>query len=63
MHRDRVQILVGVVEILTVPSWAENSPYDIGDKTQMFIDKLLIRDTERVWFTQHQGKNIPAIPS
>ena len=38
------------------------SPFDVGNRVQLFVDRVLVRDTERVWFTQHQGKKHPANP-
>ena len=38
------------------------SPYDVGSKAQLFVDQLLVRETERVWFTQHQGTKHPDNP-
>lgn len=41
------------------PGWAMESPVNVADKTQLFVDRLLVRDTQRVWFGQHQGKKHP----
>jgi hypothetical protein len=38
------------------------SPFDVGNRAQLFVDRVLVRDTERVWFTQHQGRKHPANP-
>jgi len=42
--------------------FAAASPHDVGDRAQLFVDRLLVRDTERVWFTQHQGRKHPKNP-
>lgn len=41
---------------------ASESPFDVGGKAQLFVDRLLVRRSERVWFTQHQGKKHPENP-
>lgn len=38
------------------------SPFDVGNRVQLFIDKTLIHRTDRVWFTQHSGKKHPDNP-
>jgi hypothetical protein len=38
------------------------SPFDVGNRAQLFVDRVLVRDTDRVWFTQHQGKKHPDNP-
>lgn len=47
---------------LVQPFESRVSPFDVGNRSQLFIDRVLVRDTERVWFTQHQGKKHPANP-
>lgn len=38
------------------------SPFDVGNRAQLFVDRLLVRETENLSFTQHQGKPHPANP-
>ena len=38
------------------------SPYDVATRSQLFADKLLVRDTKAVSFTLHQGKKHPQNP-
>lgn len=38
------------------------SPFNVSNRAQLFVDRVLVRDTERVWFAQHQGKLHPANP-
>lgn len=38
------------------------SPFDVGNRVQLFVDRVLVRETERVWFTQHQGQKHPQNP-
>jgi hypothetical protein len=33
-----------------------NSPFDVGSKTQLFIDQHLVRDSRQIAFTLHQAK-------
>ena len=42
--------------------FAATSPYDVANKAQLFVDRLLVRETERVWFTQRQGRKHPGNP-
>ena len=38
------------------------SPFDVGTAAQLFVDRILVRDTQRIWFTQHQGRKHPDNP-
>ncbi|MEX1231758.1 MAG: GDSL-type esterase/lipase family protein [Planctomycetaceae bacterium] len=38
------------------------SPFNVGTASQLFVDRLLVRDSERIWFTQHKGNKHPANP-
>jgi hypothetical protein len=38
------------------------SPFDVGNRAQLFVDRVLVRDADRVWFTQHQGQKHPENP-
>jgi hypothetical protein len=38
------------------------SPFNVADKTQLFIDKVLVRDTKGVSFTLHPATKHPANP-
>lgn len=38
------------------------SPFDVGTASQLFVDRIVIRDSQRIWFTQHQGRKHPANP-
>lgn len=49
------------------PEWSEApitfaSPFDVADKTQLFVDKILVRETQRVSFTLHPAEKHPANP-
>lgn len=41
---------------------AAQAVHDVGDRAQLFIDQLIVRKAERVWFSQHQGKKHPQNP-
>lgn len=49
---------------LCTPAWlaAQDSPYDAGDRAQLFVDDVLIRETRAVAFTQHLAEKHPANP-
>lgn len=38
------------------------SPYDVATRSQLFADKLLVRDSQAVSFTLHQGQKHPQNP-
>jgi hypothetical protein len=38
------------------------SPFDVGSRAQLFIDQVLVRDTERVAFTLHPAEKHPKNP-
>jgi len=44
--------------VITQPS----SPFNVGNRAQLFIDRVLVRETQNVSFTQHQGKKHPRNP-
>ena len=39
-----------------------DSPFDVGRRAQLFVDKLLVRETERVSFTLHPAEKHPKNP-
>jgi hypothetical protein len=53
---------VSVQTDLLRPLESRVSPFDVGTAAQLFVDRLLVRDSERVWFTQHQGRKHPKNP-
>ena len=38
------------------PAGDAPSPFNVTDRSQLFVDKLLVRETNGVWFTQHPGQ-------
>jgi len=55
-------LLVGSLHALWGAELFAQSTLNIHDQSQLFVDKVLVRETDRVWFTQHQGKKHPANP-
>ena len=41
---------------------AVDSPYDIGGKTQLFVDRTLVHESQNVSFTLHPGEKHPQNP-
>ncbi|MFN0199048.1 MAG: SGNH/GDSL hydrolase family protein, partial [Planctomycetaceae bacterium] len=39
-----------------------DSPFNVGREAQLFVDRILVRDSDRVWFTQHKGRKHPDNP-
>jgi hypothetical protein len=39
-----------------------SSPFNVADKTQLFVDQAIVRDTKRVSFTLHPATKHPANP-
>src|SRR5262245_21475069 len=37
-------------------------PVDVGDRAQLFVDRLLVREAAGISFTQHQGRKHPDNP-
>ncbi|HUT23363.1 MAG TPA: hypothetical protein VM492_03360, partial [Sumerlaeia bacterium] len=44
------------------PAELSGSLFRVEDKAQLFVDRLLVRDSERVWFTQRAGRKHPKNP-
>ena len=44
------------------PLETDVSPFNIGTAAQLFVDRLLVREAQRVWFTQHPGRKHPKNP-
>ena len=42
--------------LLAVTGLAAESPFDVGDRAQLFVDRILIHKADRVFFTQHSGR-------
>jgi len=56
MKRILMLVAVGLLLSMTAVSRGDsNSPFDVGSKTQLFIDQHLVRDSQRVAFTPHQA--------
>ncbi|MBP86652.1 MAG: hypothetical protein CMJ64_08050 [Planctomycetaceae bacterium] len=55
-------LLIALLQAVWGTDLVAQSTLDIKDRAQLFVDKVLVRETERVWFTQHQGKKHPANP-
>jgi hypothetical protein len=55
-------LLIGLLPVVAGTDLVAQSTLDIKDRSQLFVDKVLVRETDRVWFTQHQGKKHPANP-
>jgi len=54
--------LVSIETELRRPLQTRVSPFDVGTAAQLFVDRVLVRDSERVWFTQHEGRKHPDNP-
>lgn len=48
--------------VLMVGMMAVPSPFDVGSRSQLFVDQVLVRSTENVAFTLHPGKKHPLNP-
>ena len=54
--------LVGTLHAVCGADLPAESTLNIEDRAQLFVDQVLVRETDRVWFTQHQGKKHPDNP-
>lgn len=59
----RVPLILGAIALF-VPSTARaaNSPFDVGNRAQLFVDRVLVQDADGVAFTLHPGKKHPDNP-
>lgn len=56
-------LLLAMVLLCSSAGAAERSgAFDVGDRTQLFIDQVLVRRAERISFTLHPGTKHPANP-
>jgi hypothetical protein len=46
---------------LSLPNWPV-SPFDVGNRAQLFVDNVLVRETERVTVTPHPAEKHPKNP-
>jgi hypothetical protein len=46
----------------SAPAAKPGGAFDVGDRTQLFIDKVLVRTAERISFSPHPGTKHPANP-
>ena len=60
----RFWLLTLLLLTTTGPALAADSSgaFDVGDRTQLFIDRVLVRTAEQISFTQHPGSKHPANP-
>lgn len=53
----------GLLMAMCGQAGAENvSPFDVGDRAQLFVDKVLVRATENIVFTLHPAQKHPDNP-
>ena len=57
-----LMLFIGLLHVVCHGELFAQSILDIQDRSQLFVDKVLVQKTERVWFTQHQGKKHPNNP-
>lgn len=43
-------------------TYVSSSPFNVGSQTQLFVDTVLVRDSEQVSFTLHPGQKHPKNP-
>jgi hypothetical protein len=63
---NRITLLRGLVCLASLCSvgsaYQSASPFDVGDKSQLFVDQVLVREARGVAFTLHPAKKHPANP-
>jgi hypothetical protein len=64
MSRTKITLMAFVLSVLAIPRAliAGDSPFDVGSRAQLFVDKLVIRESEGVSFELQQAKKHPANP-
>jgi hypothetical protein len=50
------------MSVATVAQTGSVSPFDVGDRAQLFVDKVLVREAQGVAFTLHPAEKHPANP-
>ena len=58
----RLTAAVMAMTVAGVAGAAPVSPFDVGDRAQLFVDRVLVHHTERVWFALHPATKHPANP-
>ncbi len=62
LDRRRFSGLVVVLLLFAATGLAAESPFDVGDRAQLFVDRILVHKADRVFFTQHSGRPHPENP-
>ncbi len=62
MNTKRAILLPCVAGLLAASARAGDSPFDVGDRAQLFVDRVLVRSAEGVAFTLHPARKHPANP-
>ena len=62
LDRRRFSGLVVVLLLFAATGLAAESPFDVGDRAQLFVDRILVHKVDRVFFTQHSGRPHPENP-
>ena len=62
LGRRRFSGLVVVLLLLIATGLAAESPFDVGDRAQLFVDRILVHKADRIFFTQHSGRPHPENP-
>ena len=48
--------------LLSAEGYAQLSPFNVGNQTQLFVDRVLVREATGVAFTLHPARKHPANP-
>jgi hypothetical protein len=62
LHAGRIPAVPQTGPVAPPPSYRSPSPYDVGTRAQLFVDRTLVRQSERVSFTLHPANKHPKNP-
>ncbi len=57
-----VVMFAGGLLVLSLPVWGAVSPFDVGSRSQLFVDTVLVDDSDNVAFTLHPAREHPENP-
>ncbi len=62
IHKQCACILLTLAAVIPVWSQEPVSPFPVEDKAQLFVDQVLVRETQGISFTLHPAREHPENP-
>ena len=57
-----ISLYAGIVCVVAFAAEPQVSPFDVGSRSQLFVDQVLVRDAQHVAFTLHPAREHPENP-